>query len=69
MAGLITISHADTVVKLYSPSSAVCTRAQWLRDAESMPASEMFCILSFHTVDLTDGPPASIFDIFMDRTC
>ena len=43
--------------------------AQWLRDAESMPASEMFCILSFHTVDLTDGPPASIFEIFEDRTC
>ena len=43
--------------------------AQWLTDAESMPASEMFCILSFHTVDLTDGPPATIFDIFMDWAC
>ena len=27
MDGLITIRHADTVVKLYSPSSAVCTRS------------------------------------------
>ena len=34
--------------------SAVCTRP-----VESMAASEMFCILSFPTVDLTDGPCSS----------